>query len=310
MALQWLRRSTLVVADEAKSIDLSPLRYKFNIVLADKETPQAAYIRIYNVSDQTANQIHAEFSTVQINAGYEGGSFALIFDGVIKQVRQGKENATDSYLDIMAADGDPYINANIIGKSLAAGSTPDDRIKAATGDYPVGYKPDEVKGPTLPRGVVMHGMARDRLHVDAASAGLTYFIRNGKINFVPLDGARPDEAVVCNAQTGMIGWPEQTEEGIKVRMLLNPLLDVGCKLKIDNKSITQAARPASPLAPEANYQALFGQGGQVPLNADGLYRIYVIEHTGDTRGNDWYSDAVCISLGAGASPALITRYGF
>ena len=36
--------------------------------------------------------------------------------------------------------------------------------------------------------------------------------------------------------------------------------------------------------------------GKPKLDNDGLYRIIKCEFTGDTRGNDWYADLVCIGI--------------
>lgn len=305
MAKQWLRKASLVVADGASGLDISALRFKFQIKAADKETPQAAFIRVYNLSDDTAQRIQKEFSRVILQCGYEEGGFGIIFDGTIKQVRNGRESSIDSFLDILGADGD-FSNFAVLSATLAAGSTPQARIGAAVKGMgtTTGYMPDDIQGPTLPRGKVLYGMARDELHVQAASAGLTYSIQKGKIVFLPLNGYRPNEAVVVNAQTGMVGWPEQTEAGIKVRMLLNPQLDVGCKLKIDNKSILLAQAPASGTSAQVQFENL---NANVPVNADGLYRIHVIEHVGDTRGNDWYSDVICLSIDQTTSQGLTSR---
>ncbi len=313
MSQQWLRRCSLIVADASGSgLDLSGLRIKFQIKQADKETPQTASIRVYNLADDTVNKIQKEFTQVVLQAGYENGAFGIIFSGTIKQTRKGRENSIDSYIDILGADGDTFSNYAILNYSLAAGSTPQGRVAAACQGVSIGYVPGNLTGPTLPRGKVVCGMARDELHTQAATNGLTYSIQNGQIVFLPLNGYRPNEAVVVNAQTGMIGWPEQTENGIKVRTLLNPQLEIGCKLQIDNASILIA--PAAP-----QFTALQGIDSMsnpsanplqatVPLNSDGLYRIYVIESVGDTRGNDWYNDIICLSID-GTVPMGLTSKG-
>lgn len=296
MSRQWKRRASLVVAQGSDGLDLSQLRFTFSVRQADIQTPNVATIRVYNLSDQTSQSVQKEFSRVILQCGYEGGAFGVIFDGTIKQVRRGREDAITSYIDILAGDGDAGLNFAILNASLAGGSTPTERIQAASGamapyDVGVGYLPD-VEGPTLPRGKVLYGMSRDELRAQSSAAGLTYSIQNGKLVFLPLNGFKPGEAVVLNAQTGMIGWPEQTDAGIRVKCLINPQLEIGAKLQLDNKSILQALQNPSLQGQLdfANLQA------SVSLNDDGLYRIYVIEHTGDTRGNDWYSDIVCLSV--------------
>ena len=305
MSRQWLRKARLTVGNAAgNGRDLSELRFTFNVKAADLQTPNAATIRVFNLSDGTSNEVQNEYTKVTLQAGYEETGIGVIFEGEIKQIRRGREDSKTRYLDIVAADGDPQLNFGVINIALAAGASHADQIKALSTAMgaPIGYMPDLTTG-QLPRGKALYGMARDHLRMICDSAGLTYSIQNGKLIFLPLNGFKPGEAVVLNAQTGMVGWPEQTENGIKVRCLINPQLEIGCKLQLDNKSIVQALQDPSlqgQLA-FANLQA------SVPLNDDGLYRIYVLEHVGDTRGNDWYSDIICLSIDGTVPNALAAK---
>ncbi|WP_457832633.1 hypothetical protein, partial [Staphylococcus aureus] len=83
----------------------------------------------------------------------------------VKQVRRGRENQTDTYLDITAADGDSAYNFAVVNTSLAAGSTVEQHVQAAcTAMAPFGVSLDymfELPKNPLPRGKVMFGMARD-----------------------------------------------------------------------------------------------------------------------------------------------------
>jgi len=137
-------------------------------------------------------------------------------------VRRGRENPTDTYTEILAADGDVARNFGIVSTTLAAGATQSTQLAAISGaiDLPLGYVPD-LPRTALSRGKVLYGMARDRLSDIAASSNATWSIQNGQVQLVPLTSYIPGTAVVMNANTGMIGLPEQTEDGIKVKALLN-----------------------------------------------------------------------------------------
>jgi hypothetical protein len=99
-----------------------------------------------------------------LQAGYEGGSYGAIFNGSIKQVRRGRDNPTDTYLEILAADGDVGRNFGIVNTTLAAGVIPADQLAATIKaiDLPAGFTPDLPKT-ALSRGKVLYGMARDRM---------------------------------------------------------------------------------------------------------------------------------------------------
>ncbi|MGC8165472.1 hypothetical protein ACP3WT_28400, partial [Salmonella enterica] len=68
----------------------------------------------------TRQRIEQEFTRIVLQAGY-AGNYGIIFDGSVKQVRRGRENQTDTYLDITAADGDSAYNFAVVNTSLAAG---------------------------------------------------------------------------------------------------------------------------------------------------------------------------------------------
>jgi hypothetical protein len=305
---QYLRNWSLTVTGASSTVDLSPLRITFQTKQADKETPSYVNIRVFNLSDSTSQLIQNEGQTVQLQAGYQDGNYGIIFSGQVIQIKRGRANQTDTYLDIMAGDGDFALNQTVFNQSLKAGWTDKDVLAAqiALKANGVTNGPDAMLTTTSrPRGRVLYGMVRDTLREICANQGMTYSVQNGQLTLIPLLGFLPGEAVVCNSQTGMIGLPEQTQNGIKVRMLLNAQLSIGSKLQINQASIQQLTQPA-----QIEASAKFSTVTPGVAKGDGTYRIYVIEHKGDTRGNDWYSDITCLSIDPtleGVTPELYAR---
>lgn len=304
MADQYLRRVRLTVTAGSTGLDLSNLHIRFNVRQWDYSTPNNATIRVYNLADQTADAIEKEFTGVTLEAGYENGNFGTIFSGTIIQVRRGKEDPTSKYLDIIAGDGDEAQLAAIVNSAVNAGSTFKDRIAilaktmepyGVTLGYIADMPPD-----ALPRGRVLYGSTADHLDRIAQATNTRWSIQNGELQFVSIDGYLPGEAVVLSAATGLVGFPEQTADGIRAKCLLNPKIKVGSQVQIDNKSVQQATLN------------LTRQGGQqnalLPsVAADGLYRTIVVEYEGDTRGTPWYSDLTLIALGAKLPPSQYQR---
>lgn len=295
---QYLRACKLIVATAGGSgLDLSGLHIKFSIKKADAQTPNTAEIRVYNVAETTVARIRKEFSRVVLQAGYEA-KLGVIFDGNIKQVRFGRENGTDTYIDIAAGDGDDAYNYAVVNTTLAAGASQRDQINAAASPMSErGVKPGYIgeTGETkLARGKVMYGMARDYMRQSAEASDTTWSIQDGKLQFVPNTGVLPNQAVVLNSKTGLVGQPEQTNDGIKARCLLNPMLKIGGKVQINEKDVAQAKLADTSKDAQANKPA--------DIAADGFYRLLVVEHSGDTRGNDWYSDLICLDIDATQPP--------
>ena len=311
MSDQWLRKVGLIVSAGSDGLDLSTLRIKFKNNQWDltDSTPNFTIIRVYNLSDDTAKSVQKEFNAVTLQAGYEGGNYGVIFSGTIKMVRRGRENPTDTYLDILAADGDIGRNFGIVNKSLAAGATAKQQLDASVSamNLPAGYTPD-LPPAALSRGKVLFGMARDRMDDVTATANCNWSIQNGKVVVLPLTGYLPGDAVVLTSNTGMVGLPEQTEDGIQVKIQLNPRIKIGGLVQINNKSIQRAFLGGQNLFATGRLETLPGLLPKV--TDDGFYRVYVAEHSGDSRGpgsSEWYSDLTCLAIDSSAPAATAVQ---
>lgn len=296
---QFLRKANLLVVAGSKGIDLSEMRFVFQTSNADTQSPSNVSIRVYNLSEKTAASVRSEYNRVVLQAGCENSSYGVIFDGTIKQFRKGRESAVDTYLDILAADGDIGYNFGICSESIEAksnGVTPNKVVTAAV--KAMGLQEGnlmEFTGGVLPRGKVLFGMGRDILKNVANSQGATWSIQSGRVQITPLTGYLPGEAVGLNSLTGMIGIPEQTEEGIKVRCLLNPKLRIGGLVKLNSADINQLFKQ-NPNAAPIPFNQWTGIQNLATVTNDGIYRLYVVEHFGDTRGSQWYSDLICLAV--------------
>lgn len=312
MANQYLRRCSLLVTAPRRGnnpsafepvgsvMDLSDFHIIFQTSQQDEEGPDNATIRVMNLSDDTVKRIRKEFSEVVLQAGYEGSAFGIIFKGTIKQFRVGRVDNKNTYLDILAADGDMAYNWSVVKKTLAAGSDYAARINAAIEAMaPNGVQAGQLiypdTGGILPRGKVLFGYAKATVRANTQTMGATWHIANGKLNVIPLDGYLPGEAVVLTAGTGLIGRVEQTIDGMRARCLLNPKLTIGGSVKIDNASINQTLQQNPDAAP-VPFNQWTGLQQLANISSDGLYRVYVAEHRGDTRGQDWYTDLVCLTV--------------
>lgn len=304
MTQQYKRKATLLVVQGENALDLSDFHFTFSTVQQDVESPNNCAIRVYNLKDSTVQRIQGEFSEVVVQAGYVG-AFGVVFKGTIKQFRIGKENGTDTYLDILAADGDEaYIKA-LLSESVASGWTQQqvaNRAIQSMGQY--GVQPGNTSGLAAlggtipaPRGKVLFGMSRALLRNASRNVLSTWNIKDGRVNVIPVDGYLPGEVVVLNATTGLIGRPEQTNDGIRVKCLLNPKISIGGLVQVDNKSINQTVQQRNN-QPFRVYNSRTALQFLATTAADGLYRVFVAEHEGDTRGTNWYTNLTCLALNA------------
>lgn len=298
---QFGRAASLIVSKGEQALDLSDVHFRFKTVNQDVESPNNAWIRVYNLSATTARLVREEFDRVTIDAGYADNR-AVVFQGDVKQYRVGRENATDTYLDILAADGDLAYNFALLNKTMAAGWTHAQAMREAIGAMAEkglqgGYINEKgLLGGTVPnpRGKVLFGLPRVILRSSTRATGSTWSVENGRVNIVPLDGYVPGDAVVLNSLTGLVGIPEQTVDGVHAKCLLNPRIVVGGLVQIDNASVNQTIN-RNPSAP-VPYNQWTGLQLLADVSADGLYRVFVAEHEGDTRGPAWHTSLVLLAV--------------
>jgi len=310
---QWIRKISLVVNNESIGEELADFHMQFRVQATDGQTLNNLWTRVYNLSDSTMARIRAEYSHVRLEAGYIHGNYAQIFTGQIKQWKRGRESATERYLDIFAADGDTH---NTFGWSNETIESPvDHHVMAAQAakaakEFGIDTGTNQMDqsgtaGVLLTRGKTFVGQQRV-VNGELGDSTLTQWsIQNGKLVFLNLQGYLPGEVVELNVNTGLIGQPEQTTEGIMIKCLLNPKLQVGGRVLINNGSLGGKRDPKQAISitnwVDPNNPIAFDQFAGQPINLasiadDGMYRIVVVEHTGDTRGNDWYSNITALDL--------------
>ena len=327
---QFIRKVSLLVRTDADSfLDLSEFRITFKTTNTDSESPNSAVIRIYNLSAETVNKIKTSITKsslewqqittaslqpdstqninpqsyydIVINAGYEHGNYGVIFQGNVKQFKIGRENNKDNYLDLYAADGDFGFINGVINETLAAGTSVAQQARKLADSMPGvdidGFSSapaiDQQHTPLL-RGKTLAGMSRFYLRNLASKINTSWSIENGKILMIPIKSYRIGEAVIVNVNTGLIGLPEQTDNGIAFKILLNSALRIGGLVRINNADIPELSQ-ANPNQP-IKFDTLAQVQANSLITADGVYRVYSIEHEGDTRGHNWYSDVICLAV--------------
>lgn len=333
---QWLRKISLIAEDvQQGSIDLSNLRIRFNIVHMTNQMPATLQARIFNLSRDTALKMinmktiptgqpvsrgggsgaDQTAAKITLQAGYEG-NFGIVFKGDLIQAKAGRESPTDTFVDLFCGDGDWAHVWGKINRTLAAGYTPHDVngvFQDTLSQYgqTVGDLPSDVPAQAAPRGKVMYGMARDYQRDLAQTYQLTAFPRYGNLEWLPQSAYRPGDTVIVNSNTGMIGTPQQTQYGVSVQTLLNPSIGPGTLIRIANRDIARAQAVAT-ISKEGTFgnTQLTKSLNTPEEDADGSYKVLGVDHEGDTRGNEWYTRAECVSTNYSAKGVVVpVEYG-
>lgn len=327
MSLNWMRHFELqLLDDKGNGISLTDLKVTFSI----QKMPATIFngfvgdFKIYNLSPATQNRIMAqEFSRIQVIAGYDGipddaGNYpdrniGLIFNGDIRFTVAGKDNITDSWVLVQCIDSwQGHLYAGV-RTTVAAGWKYKDLFEAGMQSYqPYGISAGSVPDfpdTVFPRGRVLVGNTSDLMNSIAGKCDANWWYENNQVNIVP-ESKYIDEVIVLNANTGLIGMPQQTMgAGVNVRCLINPKIKLGGLIRLDQASVyrtslskEQIGTSPGRLSESASNGNLTVDGltGTQPasVNTDGDYTVGSIDYTGDTRGKNWYMDLLCLAKGS------------
>jgi len=317
---QYLRQCSLVVAPASgQGLELGALRVVFQTNRGDIQTPNTCDAKVYNLAPATARRIagkQPEFTQLILKVGYSDQPVAQIFAGSIKQVRVGREDQKNSYVAITAADGDEAYNFASVAFTMAKNSTPANAIQSLIGtmvrnqqalaqspsaavfsssgqQITTGYVPPLPNNGSV-RGQTFYGSVRDQMRWYCDTFDCKWSIQNGAVTVIPKTGYIPAPAVEISPFTGLIGVPEQTQNGLKVRVLMNPAILIGQTIKL-NSDINQYRYGLDNQSIPFNRQLA---ASNVKINPDGMYYVMRAEHSGDTRGTQWYTDLTCLAVDA------------
>ncbi len=263
---QFGRRFRLEIGSKTAGIAIDALRVAFEITKSIDAKPNPGKIDVWNLSREHMNRIlSGEFNLVKLWVGYDTLRVVYAGDIVKKTVAR---DGLDFITSLECGDGHTDYQNSLVLTTLAAGSSEQDAYDAAAKAMK-NTKPGAFELPnkrTLPRARVLTGNARDVLGRVALNNKADWSVQDGELIMVPADKVLPDEAVVLSQETGMVGSPEATDNGLELSCLCNPVLKVGGLVRV--QSILEY------------------------FNGD--YKIVHLQHKGDAIGGDWLSSITVI----------------
>jgi hypothetical protein len=286
------------------------LRMTFDVVQSMLPSPWwYADIMVYNLDTPTTQNILVNATWVTLKAGFQTGPTlsSTIWDGPILQVLFDREQVVDARVtlhcvanplvmdEIVGFSMGPYASqAQLVAKMAATTGLPG--ISAANGTLS-GRAAQVLAAKQYPRGNTVFGKTGKYLHQIADDQFMTTWrdgskaymseVSNGEAvpapNLVysppfPPNSAPPD--LPRNTTQSIIGTPRQTPFGVIFTVLLDPRLKVRLPplvVQLTRTLITQIA--VQP-----------GQTAASPYSANLLFFVAQVRHTGDSRGNDWYTE--------------------
>ena len=272
MSQQWLRKVRVIFSGGGLIVNAGAetdkqLKVEFTIEKSISGTANELEVRIHNLAEETRNAIDKEFSDVEIQAGYipPGGVdlTGKIFLGQISDWTHNREG-TEIVTTVRAGDGGKAIRKSTISKTYPAGTPPEAVVEDIYGEFSAhGVKRGEWLFPPMDpfiRPYSISGAGSRELNILGRSKGFYWSIQNQVMEVIPGDKYLPLITLI-NKDTGMIGYPQITDNGIRVVALINP-----------------EVRPNRLIAVESEF---------VPA-ANGEFRVGRIDYTGSNRDGDFF----------------------
>jgi hypothetical protein len=301
--------STPLLSISDNGNDYQAARVTFDIRLqAFQGALWEATICLYNL-DVAANAILDKLATQQaqqlvvtVSAGYQNGNYAVVWQGPIFQSFLERENVVDLKLTIYSVIRLPPIgDAGDIGETYPAGQTQQQMVyniakQATTLVNSISDESDFDQNP-LPRSVTVFGNFDQHLSDLASGNNMQWWLSSEGLNFggigdsldlspnptfvysPPINDTTLGPLPALPPGTGsIIGTPQETMYAVEFTVLLDPRLEVIWPLQtvqIDNSQLRF-------------YKKQVGQFF-TPLDQDNTYVVAAIRHSGDSRGEPWYT---------------------
>lgn len=303
----------------------SPLRFTFDITQFAFSAFWQAEIAIWNadgpISDGPSVGVNLYQAVIQegdivtVAAGYQAdGQPQAIFTGPIFYTIQDRVDIVDKRLIIHCLLNRVLTTQNFLNSTVPALSTQftQARLIASESMNKININSSQVQAAIssanpqrganqLPRGKSYFGNPHHYLTALAEQNSLLSWF-DGKgwnldslqnplgsliATYAPVNKYGGPPATVGGVTLSLIGQPQQTQLGVTFRVLLDPNVQVTAPLPqvaIQKQFIRQA-----PIA----YPLPEGQGPPVPIVDQ--YAVVGVRFTGDTRGNEWYSEITGIA---------------
>jgi hypothetical protein len=278
-------------------MNVSELKCSFKCSYSNNTALTVGTLVVYNMNAATEGEIINEAFQISVYGGYEQGQYGEIFTGDIVQVIRNRENGIDYRLEILAIQGMQSLQFNHVRSSVAANSKARDIVKQVckSADIPVkvGEISDKIPEQPLPRGKILFGKPFKYLRQIAVNNNAFFQLNSKKeVELHCMYDEIPDNmCLTLTPESGLVGTPKYSDNGIIIKMLLDPRVKVRSMIKIDNSLVQRQLLSVDTSMSGKNNQ----QSQKAVFDQDGEYEALSVTHSMDTWGDDWTTEIVGIS---------------
>jgi len=229
----------LVPADD-EIITINGARISFDFTKGNTASPNRGIVKVWGLAKNTINNFITG-DTLSLNVGYEEAFEAL--SGEISAIKV-KKDGESKIVEFELIDG-LEIEGTTANRSFGAGTSLIGAVKSMFGDVKIRSLSDfigivlgtDVGDDTLNSDLVVSGPIVDPINNIVEDLGLRWFNDGGIVKIIKKDGSTLEEVIEVSGNTGLIGSPERTEQGIAFKTLLNTRLTPGRKVDLKSDDI-------------------------------------------------------------------------
>lgn len=209
---------------------------------------------------------------ITIEAGEQGKTLATVFKGEITSAYADYGSVPDVEFKIEALSGGYAAQIGAKPISVKGNAKAADLIKQFAKEIGYTFKNEGVAASV--RNAVFNGSPIEKARSVADEVGAELLIDDDSMILMPYDKPRSGGAVLLTPETGLIGYPSFTSDGISFSCFFNPNLKQGGQVKIEN----------------------------IVPRASGYWKITKLSHkltAYRTGGGSWYSSVDAAYIGGG-----------
>jgi hypothetical protein len=226
---------------DTNTVKVSGLRTSVTILKAGGQGLSQAQVRVFGMPLSIMNQLSTlgkplaytiTPATITIEAGDSQNGMSVVFQGNITQAWADFNSAPEVSFNILA-----FVGALIAAAPTAASSFPGaaDVATILAGlatraglNFENNGVNVKLASPYFP------GSLMAQISACADAAGISHIIDNGTLAIWPANGSRHDLAPLISPETGLVGYPAYTGQGIALRTLYNPSVGYGSEINVES----------------------------------------------------------------------------
>ncbi len=183
-------------------------------------------------------------NVVTVSAGDDDTGVSVVFIGTITEAwinAQGSPEvsfvvaATAGYIYALKPVAPTSYKGTVDAATIVRGIAAQMRPEGATGEFaPLGLRVENTGVSVQLVNPYLSGSAMNQLRQVAKAGNFNLIIENGVICIWPAGKVRGQEIPLISPKTGLVGYPDHTQAGIRIVSLYNPNLKFGVKVKVES----------------------------------------------------------------------------